>query len=180
MATISWVILKHHKKADGTYNPKIRVIHNRTTAYMATQIFTSFVRFKRGETTGTVTDGVIEDSLNDKVKDIRKIINTYDYIVEECENAKAVVGFIDRKMNENKDLNFISFAMEYINKMEDNGSKRIASSLLANLQNYIDSDNLPIKRLTSSFLIRFEAWLRIPRTVFIDDKIRKRFPIKDS
>lgn len=180
MATISWVILKHHKKADGTYNPKIRVIHKRTTAYVATQIFTSFVRFKRGETTGTLTDGNIEDSLNDKVKDIRRIINTYDYIIEECENAKAVVNFIDKKMNESRDLDFLSFAEEYINKMEDNGSKRTAVCMIANLRNYVDSDNLPVKRLTSSFLTRFEAWLRTPRTLVINGKKRKKFPIKDS
>lgn len=180
MATISWVIFKHHKKADGTYNPKIRVIHKRTTAYMATQIFTSFVRFKRGETTGILTDGNIEDSLNDKVKDMRRIINTYDYIIEECENAKAVVGFLDRKMNEAKDIDFLSFAEEHINKMEDNGSKRTAVCMLANLRNYVDSDSLPVKRLTSSFLTRFEAWLRTPRTLAVNGRKRKKFPIKDS
>lgn len=26
MATVQWVIFKHHKKSDGTYNPKIQII----------------------------------------------------------------------------------------------------------------------------------------------------------
>lgn len=34
MATITWVVFKHHRKADGTYNPKIRVYHNGSTAYI--------------------------------------------------------------------------------------------------------------------------------------------------
>lgn len=51
MATISWVVFKHHKKADGTFNPKIRVTHNRTTSYMSTNIYTPFARFKRGAST---------------------------------------------------------------------------------------------------------------------------------
>lgn len=25
MATVAWVVMKHHKKDDGTYNPKIRI-----------------------------------------------------------------------------------------------------------------------------------------------------------
>lgn len=180
MATISWVIFKHHKKADGTYNPKIRITHNRTTVYMATQIFTPLVRFKRGETTGTVTDGAIEDSLNDKVKDMRKIINMYDYIIDECENAKSVLTFIDRKMNENKDLDFIAFAEGHIKTLSDNGSKRLASSLLANLKYYINGDNLPVKRITSFFLVRFEAWLRTSRQITLHGKTRHKPPIKDS
>lgn len=75
MATIAWVVLKHHKKVDGTFNPKIRVNHNRSTAYISTNIHTSLVRFKRGSSTGLITDGAIQDSLNDKVSSIRKIIN---------------------------------------------------------------------------------------------------------
>ena len=26
MATVQWVIFKHHKKSDGTYNPKIQIM----------------------------------------------------------------------------------------------------------------------------------------------------------
>lgn len=40
MATISWVIFKHHKEQDGTLNLKIRVYYNGTTVYMPTPIFT--------------------------------------------------------------------------------------------------------------------------------------------
>lgn len=40
MATISWVIFKHHKKQDGTFKLKIRVYHNGMTVYIPTPIFT--------------------------------------------------------------------------------------------------------------------------------------------
>lgn len=180
MATVSWMVFKHHKKADGTYNPKIRISHKRTTVYMATQIFTPFVRFKRGQTSGLITDGEIEDSLNDKVKDIRKVINTYDYIIEECENAQSVLTFINRKMNENKDLNFLSFAEAYIKNLKDNDSKRSDLSLLANLRYYTNTGNLPVKRITSSFLVRFETWLRTSRSITVKGSKRQRPPLKNS
>lgn len=34
MATIREVVLKHHKKSDGTYNVKYRVTHNRKASYI--------------------------------------------------------------------------------------------------------------------------------------------------
>ena len=34
MATVQWVIFKHHKKSDGTYNPKIQIIHKSLSAYI--------------------------------------------------------------------------------------------------------------------------------------------------
>ena len=75
MATVAWVVLKHHKKADGTYNPKIRISHNGTSSYIATPIFTEFVKFKRGAASGTITSGKLIDSLNDTVKMYREVLN---------------------------------------------------------------------------------------------------------
>lgn len=180
MATIAWVILKHHKKADGTFNPKIRIIHKRTTAYMPTQIYTPFVRFKRGESTGTPTEGSITDSLNDRVREIRKVLNNYDEIIEDCENARAVVAFLDKKMNESKNLDFMAFASNYIAGMNENGTKQTSVCLLSALRRYIGCGSLPVRHVTSAFLRDFEAWLRSPRQIAIGGKTRTRQPLRDS
>ena len=159
MATIAWVVFKHHKKADGTYNPKIRVYHKGTTAYVSTPIFTPFVRFKRGESTGTVTDGDVRDSLNDRVKSMRQLLNKFDYAIEHCEDAKSVVAFLDRRMNQGKDLDFIRFAKKMIDRMPGNGTRKTRESLLVNLASFVEEDSLPVSKITFSFLARFEAWL---------------------
>lgn len=159
MATVTWVVLKHHKKVDGTYNPKIRITHNRTTAYLQTQIFTPLVRFKKGESTGCVTDGEILDSLNDKVKEIRKIINRYDHVIEDSEDAKAVLSFVNRKMHQVKEIDFLDFASSHLNALKENGSKTVKACLLSNLRKFVDAESLPINKLTSIFLKRFETWL---------------------
>jgi len=39
MATIKEVVLKHHKKEDGTYNIKYRLAHNRKITYINTNYF---------------------------------------------------------------------------------------------------------------------------------------------
>jgi len=39
MATIKEVVLKHHKKDDGTYNIKYRLTHNRKITYIKHELF---------------------------------------------------------------------------------------------------------------------------------------------
>ena len=64
MATVAWVVMRHHKKDDGTYNPKVRISHNRTSSYISTPIYTEMVKFKRGSSTGIVTSESIKEELD--------------------------------------------------------------------------------------------------------------------
>lgn len=180
MATVSWVIMRHHKKADGTYNPKIRIIHNRTTAYMPTAIFTPLVRFKGRESLGRLTDKDVEEALFDKVKELRGILNANDYLIDDCENARAVVELLKRKINERKGIDFIEFANKYLEGMKENGRKRIVASLIKNLCRFTGAASLPIKQLTGAFLERFEAWLRAPGESPLEGKKQGKKPLKDS
>lgn len=178
MATISWVVFKHHKKADGTFNPKIRVTHNRTTSYMSTNIYTPFARFKRGASTGTITNGEVEDSLNDRVSMVRKIVNTNQDAVDLCENAGELVGYIDRYINrQNLNIDFIEFAREYIRSIPKEGTQCVQTTGINMLCRYLMETTgrtlFPIKSLTSKFLMKYEAWLRTDRIFIINGRTFK-------
>lgn len=185
MATISWVIFKHHKKADGTFNPKIRVTHNRTTSYLATNIYTPFVRFKRGSSTGTISNGEVEDSLNDRVSMIRKIVNTNQEAIDNCDNAKELVEYIERYLSrQNLDIDFIAFGREYLSTIQKMGTRGAYTTGLNVLSYYLMAINgkpqLPIKKLTSKFLMKYDAWLRTDRVFSINGKIRKAPAMGDN
>jgi len=45
MATVAIKIHKHHKKADGTYNVKIRITHKREKKYIDTPHFVGSKQF---------------------------------------------------------------------------------------------------------------------------------------
>jgi hypothetical protein len=47
MATIKEVVLKHHKKEDGTYNIKYRLTHNRKITYINTNYFAGEKQLKK-------------------------------------------------------------------------------------------------------------------------------------
>lgn len=180
MATLAWVVFKHHKKADGTYNPKIKVYHNGTMVYLPTQIYTSLVRFKKGESMGSITDGDITDALNSRIREMRKILNLHDDVIENCEDAKAVAAFIDKKINADKNLDFIAFARTYIAGLKDNGTKSITNCMINNLCSFIGEDSIPVRKITSTFLMRFENWMKSERIIKIGDKEYKRKPMANS
>jgi hypothetical protein len=72
MATIEVKILKHHKKADGTYNVKIRVTHKRDKKYFDTP---HFVTERQLTPLLTIKDAFIKKQLNKLLDDYRLIIS---------------------------------------------------------------------------------------------------------
>lgn len=185
MATITWVVLKHHKKADGTYNPKIRVTHNRSVAYMPTEVYTPLVKFKRGSSTGMVTDGEIQDCLNDSVRAVRQIVNTNPAAVEQMETAKELVTFIDRyKKRQNLDIDYIAFAVSFLKTLPKEGTESAHTTAINVLRYYVreinGNEKLPIKSFTAKFLMKFEAWLKTERQVVINGKKRTLAPMANN
>lgn len=171
MATITWVVFKHHRKADGTYNPKIRVYHNGSTAYIPTQIYTPLVRFKRGNTMGTITDGAIQDVLNDRVKEYRQLLNTCCYM-DNFETAREVVDFLNRKLEQQGDLDFIVFLKDLLASVPANGSRNVYQFLLSNLVAYV-GEKLPVRKITPAFLRGFEGWMLSDHQIIGQQKKRK-------
>lgn len=185
MATIAWVILKHHRKTDGTYNPKIRVTHNRTTSYMSTNIYTELVRFKKGSKSGTVTDTSVEEYLNGQVSSVRKILNLNQEAVAFYDTAKDLVDYINRQISRRDvEIDFVEFARGYIDSLKNDGTKRTYTTRINVLCHYLKEttggEKFPVKNLNSKFLIKYEAWLRSERTVTIKRGKRKLQPVSDT
>lgn len=179
MATVSWVVMKHHKKADGTYNIKIRITHNRTTAYLATEIYTDMVRFKKGSSSGIITDGDIEDEVNAKVKEIRKIINLSQEIVSCLETAKDVISFIESRKQTSKDIDFFEYADKIIQNTDRSGTKYIRENAVMVFSRFLGKRELPFNMFTGKLLRAFDAWLRTER-VYITERTKIAHTVKPA
>ena len=170
MATVSWVVFKHHKKSDNTYNPKIRISHNRTSSYISTSIYTEFVRFKRNSASGTITSEKIKEELDGLVREYRQIINEHQDVVNECETSKDIVAMIERR-KQRKEIDFIEFARMFIGKTPNEGTKTVKTTGINSLCHFLNHKNgnekLLIKDLTSRFLREYEAWLRQERYITV-------------
>lgn len=173
MATVSWVVFKHHKKVDGTYNPKIRITHNGTSSYIATPIFTDLVRFKKGSASGTITSDALKDSLNDQVKKFRDLLNDNQESVLNAETSKDIMRLIERKQR-GKEIDFIEFARLDIEKINNEGTRTIKTTGINSLCHYLKEatggELLNIKNLTTSFLRKYEGWLRSDRIITVKQR----------
>lgn len=170
MATVSWVVFKHHKKSDNTYNPKIRISHNRTSSYISTSIYTELVRFKKNSASGTITSEKIKEELDGLVREYRQIINENQDVVNECETSRDIVAMIERR-KQRKEIDFIEFARMFIEKTPNEGTKTVKTTGINSLCHFLNHKNgnekLLIKDLTSRFLREYEAWLRQERYITV-------------
>lgn len=173
MATVTWVVFKHHKKTDGTFNPKIRISHNRTSSYISTPIFTELVKFKKGASSGTVTSEKLKEELDDIVKGYRNVINENQDIVSGCETAKDIVSMIERR-KKREEIDFISFARHDVLKIKNEGTRTIKTTGINALCHFLKdktgNERLNIRNITSSFLRDYEKWLRSERIITVKQR----------
>lgn len=181
MATVSWVVFKHHKKSDNTYNPKIRISHNRTSSYISTSIYTELVRFKKNSASGTITSEKIKEELDGLVREYRQIINEHQDIVNECETSKDIIAMIERR-KQRKEIDFIEFARMFIEKTPNEGTKTVKTTGINSLCHFLNYKNgnekLLIKDLTSRFLREYEEWLRQERYITVRQNKRQNKRIR--
>ena len=142
-----------------------------TSSYIPTQIYTNHVKFKKGSASGILMAGDIEDFLNEIVKKYRKILNDNIDLVSLCENSKEIVAILEGNIGKNDNVDFIDYARKKIDEIKNEGTRSVKTTGINSLCHYlkfIDKESLPIKELTSDFLISYDSWLRTERTLLIN------------
>lgn len=158
MATFKSLIQKHHKKADGTWNVKIRVTHNRQIKYLATPIYA-----KADDITRTFK---LKKNITDKTD---KIIDIYQDICADLGlrlKNMPMEELISELENESKpkvdSIDFFSFANEFIATMEQNGQTGTAKNYkcaIKALKRLVKRDTLYISEINNSLLTDFSQML---------------------
>lgn len=158
MATFKAEVYKHQKKADGTWNVKIRVTHNRQKKYLSTPIYVKaddITRsFKLKKNITDKTDKII-DIYQDICADLGLRLKNMpmEELISELENGnKPKVDSID----------FFSFANEFIATMEQNGQTGTAQNYkcaIKALKRLVKRDTLYISEINNSLLTDFANML---------------------
>ena len=158
MATFKSLIQKHHKKANGTWNVKIRVTHNRQIKYLATPIYA-----KADDITRTFK---LKKNITDKTD---KIIDIYQNICADLGlrlKSMPIEELISELENGSKpkegNIDFFSFANEFIVAMEQNGQTGTAQNYkcaIKALKRLVKRDTLYISEINNSLLTDFANML---------------------
>lgn len=156
MATVSAVILKNHKKQDGTWNVKIRITNNGKSAYIETTYY------------------VVKSNLDTKLRLKKVFIDTYltatlNQYRSEINKLGAKVSYMypneirEHLLKDDKVIDFFEYCTTYIKDLiegprKSTGLKRQTSFRV--FKKFTKKESLPTDLLTSKMLKEFEMFLR--------------------
>lgn len=166
MATVAINIFKHHKKADGTYNIKIRVTHKKEKKYLDTP---HYVSDRQLTTKFAIKDVFLKKILNDLLDDYRSTISDLGDKLE-LFNAETLRDFLKSK---NEIVNFINFSESQIKALKDDGrtgSAKTLNTVVLSLIDFFGRRIISPAEIDEQFLAKWEKYLRTPRTIARTDQ----------
>ena len=151
MATLKAVV--DHRKADGTYNVKIRLTHNRKALYIPTELYITERQMTRSK---KIKDPNIVSATDSLIDEMRKAIASMPHIeYMECSQLREAIR---RKMSEGEAfrLDFFDFAYPYIKRLGlRNGRLHISAvNWMKKMTGRID-----INDITHSVIVKYREYL---------------------
>lgn len=158
MATFKAEVYKHQKKADGTWNVKIRVTHNRQKKYLSTPIYVKMDDMTRSFK--------LKKNITDKTD---KIIDTYLNIcadlglrLKNMSMEELIAALEKASKPQLETIDFFKFALDEIEIMKKEGKSGTAGSYSCTvnaLKRFVRRDILSISEINYNFLIDFSNML---------------------
>lgn len=159
MATFKAIVEAHYKRADGTYNIRIRVTHNRRNKLVSTQLYAT----QRDLTAKLkIKNTAFIDETNAIIKQYREICNragerlaqmSVEQVVELIKFDNSIAQF---------DLDFIEYGRKVAEKLKKDGRAGNANTYtvaLNSLVRFAGRKNVSIGEITPKFLQRYVEWL---------------------
>lgn len=157
MATFRVVVQKHHLKSDGTYNIKIRVIHQRKVRYIATPYFEPKNEFNKKLDFRNPELRLKYANIEQQYRDaFAKIAQT-----SESMNIDQVVDFVKREIANGGSfsLNLFDYGRT-VAERKSAGSRQNYLIALNSLKRFCGSDILDISDVTTRLLKEWAEWLQ--------------------
>lgn len=169
MITFNYVILKHHKKEDGTWNVKIRVTYQRKPKYLSTSIFVTKDDLNTKQT--KITNKAKLKQLDVKIEEYSLIVE--DIAITSTLNTTKVIEFIKKAIDkkENTEVDFIAFANKVIAKRKKEAAPKEDKTaagyqtVINSLQDFFKSDRILITEINYKSLLLYEQYLKTERVV---------------
>jgi len=145
-----------NKRADGTYNVRIRVTHNRQVRRLSTNIYA-----KQGDLTKglNIKNPEIINASNKLISDCITICNELSFRIVAME-IDELVEILKRKLKgEDKfKLDFIKFANDEIVKMKQSTAAFYVAAINA-LIRFINQESIDISKIDTEFLRKFKSFI---------------------
>ena len=156
MATFRTCIFAHQRRADGTYNIKLRITHHRKSRGISTTLYALPDDLTRGL---KIKDEKLSRKCRELVEDCIDLCNDMGYAVEEMEIDELVARIKSGlKGGERFRLDFIAYMRQEAARM-NSGTASIYMTALNALRRYIGRDTLDIGEITAPFIKGFVQFI---------------------
>lgn len=162
--TFKAIVIAHQKKKDGTYNIKIRIIHNRKIKYLPTAWY------------------VEKKDLNKamEIKNTKYLDLTYDLIRKyrgKCDAAgealktmtiDQIVEMLTEKKSDEFYLDIVDYTRKQIEIMRatgHSGNARTYEIAINSMVRFAQRDSIPISEVTAKFLREWIDWMNAQPTI---------------
>jgi hypothetical protein len=162
MATFNALIFKHHKKADGTFNIKIQVTHNRETKYVPT---TYFVDKNDITKSYKIKNQFYIDQTDELCRKYRKKCDLLGEKLNQISIDELIQYLKEEESTEEEekfDLDVIAYGNKIIQGLISTGHEgnaRVYKNTIDNLLKFIGKESLSIHEITSSFVVNWKTWI---------------------
>lgn len=165
MATVKIVVLKHQEREDKTWNVKIRITHERKSAYLATHHYVGkeFIKSTKTVFELKANNNPVYDSVMLDVLKIRSEITKLGHSVDSF-TAKKLCEYMEDVLsgNNSKDIHFYDFAYSHFNRMKEEGRAIgvVHLSRIKKFQEFTGKSVSLFTDITSGVLLKYETHLR--------------------
>lgn len=145
-----------NKRADGTYNVRIRITHNRVVRRLSTNIYVTGDDLTRSL---KIKNQKVLDQCEDLMRKCREVCNDLGYTINTLEIDDLVERLKDKLQGGNQfQLDFIEYTRQKTADMNP-GTASTYIIMLSAVQRFIKRDHLDIAEITTAFLRDFEKFI---------------------
>lgn len=161
MATFKAIVEPHYKRADGTYNIRIRVTHNRRCKLISTQYYVTAEDMTRKL---KVKNEMFIDATDEIIKRYREACNRVGEHLAEM-TVEQVVDIVkeDGKANYVFYLDFIAYGRSVADRLKSTGHAGNASLYtvaINSLIKFTGREEIGVHEITSKFLQSYLEWIQ--------------------
>ena len=161
MATVCAKVFKHHRKADGTYNVKIRIYHKGELKFIETKFFVSEKQLSKKL---TIKDPFVNSSLNKTLDEYRIEIGKLGSRLEFF-SAEDLKNYLE---DNNQEIDFIKFCNEHIRQLKGEqreGTASNHSTVRNSLIDFFRRESVSVMEINGLSIKSFERYLRGKREI---------------
>lgn len=159
MATLKAVIMKPDKRADGTWNVKIRITHNRAVRNIPTSMYVS-----KSDLTASmkIKNRAILDKCDDLIREYRQRLNVLNLELNDMPLSMIVERITSRSSSEG--VEFIEFCEAWMARNAGKPGLSTRKSALNAFKRFYGRDVIMCSEITSKVMREFEQSLTGVRT----------------